>query len=133
MNKIEKKLRKIKGLYNLLNEQLKQNAIADVKKECGFRSANYPEFAFDYSMRFSSIELKVFKNKERLFEKESSLRNNIFHYKIVGLDESMFDNTDNILATIIEAKSNYTIDNFISKIDCEIDIITQLISELIGY
>ena len=63
MNKIEKKLRKIKGLYNLLNEQIKQKAIADVKKECGFRSANYPEFAFDYSMVFSSIELKVFKNK----------------------------------------------------------------------
>lgn len=63
MNKIEKKLLKIKGLYNLLNEQLKQNAIAEVKKECGLRSANYPEFAFDYSMRFSSIELKVFKNK----------------------------------------------------------------------
>ncbi len=63
MNKIEKKLRKIKGLYNLLNEQIKQNAIADVKKECGFRSATYPEFAFDYSMVFSSIELKVFKNK----------------------------------------------------------------------
>lgn len=63
MNKIEKKLRKIKGLYSLLNNQLKQNAVADVKKELGFRSANYPEFAFDYSMRFSSIELRVFKNK----------------------------------------------------------------------
>lgn len=76
---------------------------------------------------------EIIKNKEMLFEKESSLRNNIFHYKIVGLDESLFDNTDNILATIIEAKSNYTIDNFISEIDCEIDIITQLISELTGY
>lgn len=63
MNKIKKKLRKIKGLYSLLNNQLKQNAVADVKKELGFRSANYPEFAFDYSMRFSSIELRVFKNK----------------------------------------------------------------------
>lgn len=63
MNKIEKKLRKIKGLYSLLNNQLKQNAVADVKKELGFRSANYPEFVFDYSMRFSSIELRVFKNK----------------------------------------------------------------------
>lgn len=63
MNKIEKKLRKIKGLYSLLNNQLKQNAVADVKKELGFRSANYPEFAFDYSMRFSSVELRVFKNK----------------------------------------------------------------------
>ena len=76
---------------------------------------------------------EIIKNKEMLFEKESYLRNNIFHYKIVGLDESLFDNTANILATIIEAKSNYTIDNFISEIDCEIDIITQLISELIGY
>lgn len=63
MNKIEKKLRKIKGLYELLNKQIKQNAIDSVKQESAYRTRNYPEFVFDYNTKFSSFELKVFKNE----------------------------------------------------------------------
>lgn len=90
MNKIEKKLRKIKGLYNLLNEQTKQNAIKDVKQSKGYKTRTYPEFSFDYSMRYASLELKVFKNEVSDYYSLGTVFGNGFGLNYYELMDVMF-------------------------------------------
>lgn len=68
MNKNEKKLRKIKGMYNLLNTQIKADAIAHVKNEHNkWRYRTYPDFKFEYDPEFACFELKVFKNQVNFY------------------------------------------------------------------
>ena len=90
MNKIEKKLRKIKGLYSLLNEQTKQNAIKDVKQSKGYKTRAYPEFFFDYSMRYACLELKVFKNEVSDYYSLGTVFGNGFGLNYYELMDVMF-------------------------------------------
>lgn len=63
MNKIERKLRKIKGLYGLLNNEIRSSAVNYVNVENSLRCKSYPEFVFEYDPDFACFDLKVFKNQ----------------------------------------------------------------------
>jgi len=62
MNKYEKKLRKIKGLYSLLNKQNEQIAIKQVKEADVWCCRTYTEFCFEFDSEYACFELNVFKH-----------------------------------------------------------------------
>lgn len=59
MYKIEKKLRKIKGLYEQLSISNKQKAIEKAKNDIYWHKL-YVEFDFEYSIKHSSFALNVY-------------------------------------------------------------------------
>lgn len=62
MNKIEKKLRKIKGLYNLLSLKNQNDAIERAKNDSMYWKKVYVDFDFEYNIKFSTFSLNVYKS-----------------------------------------------------------------------
>lgn len=65
MYKIEKKLRKIKGLYKQLSIKNGKEAIEKAKNDNMHWDKLYVEFDFEYSIKYSSIALNVYKSTVR--------------------------------------------------------------------
>lgn len=62
MYKIEKKLRKIKGLYKQLSIKNEKEAIDKAKNDDMHWYKLYVEFDFEYSIEYSSFALNVYKS-----------------------------------------------------------------------
>ncbi|MBC1604507.1 hypothetical protein HCJ39_07250 [Listeria rocourtiae] len=77
----------------------------------------------------SNIE-EIIALKRQLFSHDSFLRNHIFHYKIVNVDEAIFCPQLNTLQAIIESKSGYSLTDFIALIDAEMHSISECISAI---
>ena len=71
--------------------------------------------------------------KEIYFDKDSVLRNNIFHYKIEGVDDSIFSIPEKYFYEFIEFNSRVEFNDFMQVISEEIDKINEIIYQLINF
>ena len=71
--------------------------------------------------------------KEIYFDKDSVLRNNIFHYKIEGVDDSIFSIPEKYFYEFVEFNSRVEFNNFMQVISEEILKINKVIYKMVEF
>lgn len=71
--------------------------------------------------------------KENYFDKDSVLRNNIFHYKIEGVDDSIFSIPEKYFYEFIEFNSRIEFNDFMKVISEEIIKINKVIYKMVEF
>ncbi|VTS97644.1 Uncharacterised protein [Streptococcus gordonii] len=71
--------------------------------------------------------------KEIYFDKDSVLRNNIFHYKIEGVDDSIFSISEKYFYEFIEFNSRVEFNDFMKVISEEIIKINKVIYKMVEF
>ena len=71
--------------------------------------------------------------KENYFDKDSVLRNNIFHYKIEGVDDSVFSIPEKYFYEFIELNSRIEFNDFMKVISEEIIKINKVIYKMVEF
>lgn len=65
-----------------------------------------------------------------LFNESSGLRNNIFHYRITGVPDYVFDGDSVHFKTMIKNSIGMSFEKFIEEVDIEIDKIRTIVTNL---
>lgn len=76
---------------------------------------------------------EIVKVKEIYFDKDSVLRNNIFHYKIKGVDDSIFSIPEKYFCEFVEFNSRVEFNDFMQGISEEILKINKVIYKMVEF
>lgn len=76
--------------------------------------------------------MEIIEARNQLFPQKSSLRNNIFHYRISSLDIESIDFTQNCIHEILKQSVDQSPEEFLFLIENQLDIIEMIISDVIG-
>lgn len=85
------------------------------------------------NIKYQKLLKQIIETKEVYFGKGSMFRNNIFHYMIQGIEESVFLNPDLYFNEFVEFYSKTDFNQFMQEISEEIDKINEIIYQLIKF
>lgn len=85
------------------------------------------------NIKYQKLLKQIIETKEVYFGKGSMFRNNIFHYMIQGIEESVFLNPDRYFNEFVEFYSKTDFNQFMQEISEEIDKINEIIYQLIKF
>lgn len=85
------------------------------------------------NIKYQKLLKQIIETKEVYFGKGSMFRNNIFHYMIQGIEESVFLNPDLYFNEFVEFYSKTDFNQFMQEISEEIDKINEIICQLIKF
>lgn len=89
------------------------------------------KYSSSLSKRQKQVISNITKFKQVIFPMESQLRNNIFHYDVMGVSDNIFK--ENYFNDMIEYLSNKNFKSFIQEIDEQMKVINDLITDLINF